>query len=49
MIIKKNELGQFLMDILDESVADLPADQREAAKVDILNAFAGVMFQGPTK
>ena len=42
--ITSKQLAEHILQILDDVVADYPEDEREEAKVAILNAFSGQMF-----
>jgi len=47
MIITPDQMYKYMINLLHESVADLPEDRREEAMEKILNALSGQMFQGP--
>ena len=45
-ILTKQEIVESVMKCLEESVADLPKEEREEAKAAILGAFSKQMFYG---
>jgi hypothetical protein len=50
-ILTQEQMVKAVMETLDNSVADLPAEKREEAKANILNVWGAAMFYsgGPTK
>jgi hypothetical protein len=50
-LLTKEQIVKEVMETLDNSVADLPAEKREEAKANILNIWGAAMFYsgGPTK
>jgi hypothetical protein len=49
MPITSKQLAADILKILEDVVADYPEDEREEAKVAILNAFSSEMFVMPMK
>lgn len=47
--ITSKQLAAHILKILEGVVADYPEDEREEAKVAILNAFSGQMFAMPMR
>ena len=47
--ITSKQLTAHILKILEDVVADYPEDEREEAKVAILNAFSGQMFAMPMR
>lgn len=47
--ITSKQLAADILKILEDVVADYPEDEREEAKVAILNAFSGQMFAMPMR
>ena len=47
MINTPEEMGAYILKLLEDVTKDIPADRRGEAQADILNAFGGMMFQGP--
>ena len=47
--LTSKQLAAHILKILEDVVADYPEDEREEAKVAILNAFSGQMFAMPMK
>jgi hypothetical protein len=47
--LTSKQLAAHILKILDDVVKDYPEDEREEAKVGILNAFSGQMFAMPMK
>lgn len=47
--ITSKQLAAHILKILEDVVADYPDDEREEAKVAILNAFSGQMFAMPMR
>jgi hypothetical protein len=47
MIITPKEMSAYMLKLLEDVTKDIPADRRGEAQADILNAFGGMMFQGP--
>jgi hypothetical protein len=45
-ILTKQEMVESVMKCLEESVSDLPKEEREEAKAAILGAFSKQMFYG---
>jgi len=50
-MLTREQMVKAVMEALDNSVADLPADKRDEAKANILNEWGASMFYsgGPTK
>lgn len=50
-MLTREQTVKAVMEILDNSVADLPEEKREEAKAKILTAWGAAMFYsgGPTK
>ena len=50
-ILTREQMVKAVMEVLDNSVADLPVDKRDEAKANILNAWGAAMFYsgGQTK
>lgn len=48
-IITPKQFAADILKILEDVVQDYPEDEREEAKVTILNAFSGQMFAMPMK
>lgn len=50
-MLTREQMVKAVMEALDNSVADLPADKRDEAKANILNEWGAAMFYsgGPTK
>jgi hypothetical protein len=47
MIITPQQMCADILKILEDVTKDIPADRRGEAQANILNAFGGMMFQGP--
>jgi hypothetical protein len=47
--ITSKQLAAHILKILEDVVAEYPENEREEAKVAILNAFSGEMFSMPMK
>ena len=47
--ITSKQLAAHILKILEDVVADYPEDEREEAKVAILNAYSGQMFAMPMR
>ena len=47
--ITSKQLAAHILKILEDVVVDYPEDEREEAKVAILNAFSGQMFAMPMR
>lgn len=50
-MLTREQMVKAVMETLDNSVADLPAEKREEVKANILNAWGSAIFYsgGPTK
>lgn len=48
-IITPEQMAQHTLKLLEDVTKDIPAVKRGEAQANILNAFGGMMFQGPTK
>ena len=50
-LLTRDQMVKAVMEALDNSVADLPADKRDEVKAAVLNAWGASMFYsgGPTK
>ena len=50
-MLTREQMVKAVMETLDSSVAELPAEKREEAKANILNVWGAAMFYsgGPTK
>lgn len=50
-MLTREQMVKAVMEELDNSVADLPADKRDEVKANILNEWGAAMFYsgGPTK
>ena len=46
-IITPEQMGAYVLKLLDDVTKDIPADRREESKANILNAFGAQMFKGP--
>jgi hypothetical protein len=49
MPITSKQLAAHILKILDDVVKEYPEDEREEAKVAILNAYSGQMFSMPMR
>lgn len=43
-IITPKQMSEYILKLLDDVTKDIPAENREKAKANILNSFSGQMF-----
>jgi len=46
-IITPQQMVEYMVEVLNNAVKDYPEEEREAAKIKILDAFSASMFNGP--
>ena len=47
--ITPQQMIEYLVKILDDSVKDFPEEEREFTKLKLLDAFSASMFKGPAE
>jgi len=48
-IITPQQMIEYIVEVLNDAVKDYPEEEREAAKVKIVDAFSAAMFNGPVE